>query len=429
MSDYKSSILTLLSPKQYLKNLYYRGRSYSCKWYDADITMIEYKNQHYVPQFYLTRFSPEGTGIYRYVKSKRITERKSLEKVCSSFHFYAGPSTSKQAEGLLSDIEKMQGVILKKVIDEKDVGTLNPSEYYSLLSFILLSSRRTKAAKMEHEALANAMFDKLKPGLLKSIGEDKISEKNLDNMKMRLNGADTIGMLLALNCPEIISDLSTIILVNKTKIPFYTSDSPVVYYNYIKVRNRRPTGLQNPGLLIIFPVSEQLSLCLFDPSIYLIGLKGQNNIEIIRDKDIEELNKLQLLNCNEYVLFSNESQHDHLKNIQDKLGNRKKNEPSSSIIERFSKGDEYHEIIKLTPSEIDCPLNISFIRLNRFNIRNAKKTYEKASENGRTVVTRSPEISKLCDRKMRDIEKNQKKWKETDKLHQGGSPIDIGKVV
>lgn len=71
-------------------------------------------------------------------------------------------------------------------------------------------------------------------------------------------------MKLALMHPYSISDLAITLLINKTRdpfTPFITSDSPVIFHNLLK------GGLiaqQSKGLIIVVPLSEEVTLCLFD---------------------------------------------------------------------------------------------------------------------------------------------------------------------
>ena len=56
-----------------------------------------------------------------------------------------------------------------------------------------------------------------------------------------------------------------VVLVNKTKIPLWTSDNPISFYNTFG-RSGYNMGIFSPGIEIRFPLSSELLLFSYDPN-------------------------------------------------------------------------------------------------------------------------------------------------------------------
>jgi hypothetical protein len=50
--------------------------------------MSRVKNQHYVPRFYLKRFTEDGSSIYAFDKKDRKVFRSNIAGVASQRYFY-----------------------------------------------------------------------------------------------------------------------------------------------------------------------------------------------------------------------------------------------------------------------------------------------------------------------------------------------------
>ena len=94
----------------------------------------------------------------------------------------------------------------------------------------------------------------------------------------------------------MLRDLDVKILINKSNIPFITSDNPIVKYNqFLEERkwNGSKTGFGLVGLQIFVPLNQYITLIFYDSSIYKIGNRKQIKIEINRNDEIQQLNLLQ----------------------------------------------------------------------------------------------------------------------------------------
>ena len=308
--------------------------------------MTEYKIQHYVPQFYLKRFSPDGKGLCRYLLSSKTSERRSIEKTASTFWFYGEGQVAPIFESAMSSLEDQHSQILKEILDKqhlilRDIIVPHTSQissederywhnYYNLRRFVLLTATRTKQAKNESEAIANAIWKTLLAQSEKAK-ERGVSPEAIKRGTLVRDKAAAESMQLAIELgPRFISDLTIKLLVNKTGAPFVTSDSPAVFifYKFSSQKDLNPTdwqlpgmktpslkaltGLKNvldwqaPGLMIFLPLSEEVTLLLFDnhQQMYEPINSTNDTIFLSNKSDIDELNKLQALNAEEFLTFS-----------------------------------------------------------------------------------------------------------------------------
>lgn len=85
--------------------------------------------------------------------------------------------------------------------------------------------------------------------------------------------------------------------VNKTNIPFYTSDSPVVPIPHHFNHYMSYSGLESPGIEVVFPISSNILLSMYDKN----DERNKNKIDKETDFITEE----------DYVKFYNKHQTDY----------------------------------------------------------------------------------------------------------------------
>ena len=388
--------------------------------------MTEYKNQHYIPQFYLRHFSSDGVGVYRYSLKNDITERSNIEKTCSSFWFYAPSSIASEIEGVLSPLEAQHAEIVQEILDTRSLGVVSPwskdpknsfLKHLHLCNFILLTSTRTKLAKSDAEAIANFVFDSMKPYLKQSekVRAKGIKPEFIDKLKVSRDTANLEGMLGAMVGPPLISDLAVVMLINETKNPFITSDSPTIFYNFLNLEDQDLLGWQSPGLMIFMPLSEECALWLVDSEMYKPHAKAQESIgSLTREQDVDELNRLQMLNADDYLIFSKADYHEYVSSLYKPIRGRREKSLKSEKWSEFDVGDEHHEMSKLRRTKINYKPHLSFFKKNRPRVTLFVESYEKAYKEclakfGRTrrppVVVRNEDLSSYFETEMKKLVK------------------------
>lgn len=315
--------------------------------------MPAYKNQHYVPKFYFRFFSNDGKNIESYNLKRKQSFTSSIDTICSKNYFY---SKNTEVEKSLNPLEDSQRTVMKSVIETQGIPS-TPKEYLILLSFICLQHARTKATKIKGDHMMKLLSDEIVEGLL---GKKADVELVYPAMHMLI-------MKTSLQSIPLIGDLIPVILVNKTPKDFIFSDNPVVFHNtYLNsAKGGGVLGLQSPGLQIFCPLNNSTMLMLYDPIFYSINIGRDYKLEINNEGDIQSLNTLQFLNCDESVFYSDKSQENIVKEIHEKIkyltGKRKTTKRNFSLQDKNGQKREFIHFFEERP---DYDLKLSFVKMN-----------------------------------------------------------------
>jgi hypothetical protein len=228
--------------------------------------MAEYRNQHYVPQFYLKNFSENKKSIYRYSIERKVLERRQISKTCALHYFYAKPSLSPESEKLLSGIEDVQSGIVNNILMNGKVSDLPIEDSLNLRQFVLFTSARTNASKKMGEKFATAWINKLMIPIWSQSEEFQKTgfDPKKHHVEVTRDGANSEDMICAINGAILLLDLKATLLINKTGRSFITSDNPTIRYNFITFKSLPLNGHGNPGLLLFLPLSGRITLCFYE---------------------------------------------------------------------------------------------------------------------------------------------------------------------
>lgn len=266
------------------------------------MTVLEKKNHHYVPQFYLRKFSNDGRsiGIYLLDKKKYIP-CASIKKTAYREHLYGEDNS---IENRLANDESEWSKIINKIIDSENLD-LDQEEYIMLLLFITMSEARTSQTADYN----NAEISTLSKLILKM--------KNIPsgNVDIHFNTPNLVSLKSAIEITPILSDLNVLLIINESNRDFITTDNPVVRYNqFFMFRNYdRNYGLGQMGIQLFVPLNPRICLCLYDGVMYTP--KTKHIIKINSGSQINELNKLFILNAYEYIFFRNNQKESYIKSI------------------------------------------------------------------------------------------------------------------
>ena len=272
------------------------------------------KNQHYVPQFYQRRFSDDGKNVGAYlVDQLKSIPQAPIKSQASADYFYTSDTAKPEnVEKAFSGIEGIANEIMQK-LDANHRTPLSKEESFSLYTFTILQLGRTLSPVQDTREMANMMLRKVlkiqveisknsdNPELadLKDIPDDVIDSITLtDEAAKKLTLGSHLQML------PICIDLKSKVLINETATPFITSDNPVCVYNpFMEKMNYPLNGLGARGAIIYFPLSPKLALFIYDDNVYKVGNRKQSYAELHNANDIQELNKLSIVNCNQVIYY------------------------------------------------------------------------------------------------------------------------------
>lgn len=357
--------------------------------------MAKNKRQHYVPQHYLKGFSQDRESFYRYNLKTKESSQKSIKKSCQISYFYG-----EELEKGLHQIENEQAPVLNKLIEKQNLESLTSDDFYYIYLFLLLQYTRTNDSKI----LSDKMFEKIESRYLKPMlkSNEELKKKGytkeyIDSCKIQCPDIVKLGMNAAIEGVESISDLKSILIINKTSKKFISSDAPVVLYNYKKIKNTSTTGFLSKGLQIFCPLTENILLLLVDNDLYDLKKDDSSRIFINDDSDVDSINKLQIFNCLDNLYFSRIEDADYVKNLHLEVEDliKEKEARLETIQTKQINDHRYSEIVRMYRQENNnYKLKLSFIKLNRLGSMRYEGMVKKLSKlNPNFVLVRNKEIA------------------------------------
>ena len=316
--------------------------------------MALYKDQHYVPRFYLKNFSNCNTiGIYN-LKARQFF-RRSYRALCSKKYFYSKDSKFEKA---ISPIEGRYSKAINRLAKAKDLSKLDPNDYCAMLSFVVFQNSRTSRQKLNSQRMLGYETEVLKEAL--RLNKPDISEELINTVEIKSN-VHFFRMGYALTCgPLLISDLNSKIIINRSTRDFLISDEPVIFYNArFNDMGYGTTGFQTPGLQIFCPLNPKTMLIFYDKEYYDFGLG--NKINVFLDSDVDSLNLLQLFNANGNIFFSNDNHKNYIKKLHSKIDFLLDNCSNAIEMTTHSNKEDNSKIFCLSAPSINYNLDLSFM--------------------------------------------------------------------
>ncbi|MCL1675176.1 DUF4238 domain-containing protein [Elizabethkingia meningoseptica] len=264
--------------------------------------MAKKKRHHYVPKFYLRRFSvnEEGKflGLYN-LNNKRFIQNAPLKNQAYENYLYGEDD---EIENALADMEGNISQLFNIWTDEKQLyPPLPESNAFKLFKqFILYQAYRTPKS-------GNDLMTKINEGLKTVIKEFKpdLWDKMKDSTLVHENSV-LYGLSHAIEHQHLLNYLDCKFLVNLSLLPFITSDAPVIFYNQLMEQAENYTGATAfvaKGLQIFYPIHPSLMICLYDPNVYEFGNNCNNCCSTESIDEVHQLNGLQLINSKSQVFF------------------------------------------------------------------------------------------------------------------------------
>ena len=306
-------------------------------------------------------------------------------------------------------------------MQNQDVDNLSIEDQFFIGMFMLLQFTRSKDAKINiFEKMADHIVESyIKPKMkqdeeLKNNGVDSAA---IDGLKIKYPMHQIVGMLAALTGVEGVSDLKLFLISNESDRKFIIGDSPVAKNNYMEIKDQALTGFQSPGLQIICPVSPGISLLLIHQEAYKIHSDG-SNICLKNEKDVDSLNRLQILNSIENIFFTDKNDADDTRRLYEETKERKiqKDLVVKRLKEIKDEDGGYREIETWRNEGMNQKIKFSFIRLNHNYNRLIKGKFKLKITDGKIVrLCRNPELAgKMGERFERAMMKGKAKLKKIE---------------
>ena len=312
------------------------------------------RNQHYLPQFYLKKFSynknDKMIGVFN-LNNNFYYQKAPLKNQGSKNFFYGKDGI---IENELSKIEGKYSQILNKVLLEVKIPNIT-NDYNQLLDFLIITKLRNPLFIENIKDSQNFMFD----GATKQVPNDN-EDRHIKTIKSLLK---LIPFII-----DTCADLEAKLLYNSTNTPFIISDNPLISYNQFLEKKNIPywkSAYGSLGYQSFFPISPTICILLYDPAIYIVGKSQEKNVVEISDvNEINDINIMQFLNCTSQVFFNELISEKYILRIYEKSKLFKKaNIQFTKKIDSFENGKYVGEDRYSGNSDIEINLKISKIKI------------------------------------------------------------------
>ena len=322
--------------------------------------MAKKKNQHYVPEFYLKRFSPDKEkrtiGIWNLRRRQKIIGA-SLRDQCSLDYFYGKDLILEES---FEDLERLTSALLRRIDKAGALPEPCSNDHALLLIHLATQWARTKY-------MADAMQE-MEESFLKYLSEldEQEAKRFRDDIRRHLDNPVHLSILILMEIFPLLLDLDCKILANQTAIEYVTSDNPVVFYNQLFSfqKSQSNTGIVVKGLQILFPIAPEKVLLFYDSTVYSVGRRNQPIVEVSDSHDVDQINLLQMANCQHNVYFRDTSIDLEPLDVRGRRFRRK----AMSRLDTFPLGKTENgsqELLAMSMSDVLTNLSLSFVRITR----------------------------------------------------------------
>lgn len=258
--------------------------------------MPDNKRQHYVPQNYLREFSKDGTTVGAYlIETDKYINEATIARQAQKAYFY---SDNLEIEKGLSEIEEITAKN-RRTLFENTSQKLSLYQKEILYQDMMLQLFRTKQMAEKVEELATAQARNIW-----RHSSDKLIRENADNYGIKYTYPIMPSLMALLNNLTICTGLDFKILVNKTRLPFITSDAPVSKYNkFFEARRINTTGLLHKGIILFYPLTPAYAVLYYDQGIYKVKYRKRHYLEITDISDVYNLNGLTCACANQCIYY------------------------------------------------------------------------------------------------------------------------------
>lgn len=355
--------------------------------------MAERKSQHFVPKWYQYHFSRVRGHMWIYKLATESSEINTINATCTGDWFYDDDGSFEKTLDLL---ETQTSRAVRKVIETPNIEILTEEDILHFHSFILLQFSRTRdASLLSKDFVDNFISHIIKPLIKKDEKYNDKFQEFMDSLKRDPSQFFRFTIQYALDNKKAISDLIPYLIVNKTSVPFLSSDSPVIKNNCYHLKRKPLTGFASPGLQIFCPLTDKLIFSLIHRDAYEIISNDKSIIEVTNLSDVSSFNKLQILNSRQELFLIEEKNLKYVRElhrIARKIKSDKKiyNEPPIRIPK--SNGG-YDELEPFYFDGINYGIQFSFLKVNKNYLKKFKKYWFKQLE--KTPIVRPNRFEKI----------------------------------
>jgi hypothetical protein len=272
--------------------------------------------QHFVPQSYLKRFSPNGESVFVYDKFKRVDYEANVRNIAQERYFY------NLAEEFVTDEMKSQGYTRQiiedtftKIEDEfkrhldnflrRPRFTLQNHktrfEIAQLIVIQILRTRESRDAIIETETkIRQKQFHDYLREKYPDIPEDQYREIQLTpEHESLLHAQYTFDVNELDRRGKELCKLIWMAVDNRTSKLLYTSDQPVIKQTMSSVLGSGDRKYYS--LRMFYPIMPTKGILIFDREYYKALEQFDGQVYVLSEADIATYNKQQVIQSNRQV--------------------------------------------------------------------------------------------------------------------------------
>lgn len=258
------------------------------------------KRQHYVPQFYLKEFkipNKNGSQISCFDKKLDSIFVASVSKVAAESYF----NDFDEDQSFEKALSKFEGMVIdhyKNLVKSQSLAKLTPVDKAAIAYFIAVQHSRTRRSR---DIIKDASEKVLEQAQEIGVVPDKrvyelFTEEGAKRFQYHLMA------MTSSKFTKLLLKRKWTLVINQTEIPFWTSDSPLVYFNSFPYDKHDGFGFERSGSELYFPMNPWLNLAVIDERIF-------QNVpdEIVVDDEDEIIfyNQLQVIFSKRFIYSSN----------------------------------------------------------------------------------------------------------------------------
>ncbi len=266
------------------------------------------KNQHFVPKSYLRPFGNEdqrSINLYA-LGSKRCIEGASIKSQCSRNYFYGSEPVF---EDFIQYFEGRYGQALvrlqRREIMESDIG--------AMFDFFVLQYLRTPHQLAQRNEVIEAFRNTVIGGKpLREVHEG--AQKPIDDQQEMQE-----QIYIAAKAGHILHDLRPVFLINRTKVPFITSDNPACVTNrlYTQRYQDQTSGLIQSGTATFLPLTSHLAFMGYDDDVFQPFGNGVAH-HVCNERDIDRINELQAQLATQTLYFTDWADSEYVERLAER---------------------------------------------------------------------------------------------------------------
>jgi len=174
------------------------------------------------------------------------------------YDFVTSEGKRSSIESFFNETETKIKYAIQALIENPNAPTLLENSP-TLAKFFALQESRTPIFRDVHDDTVRLANQRLKPDGFEFPSPTENDTKEF-HARFLVDMTDSFA--------DILLKMKWILVSNKTAMPFWTSDNPIVRYNPHKSELVSNLGLQSPGIQLHIPISPALAITICDPFEY-----------------------------------------------------------------------------------------------------------------------------------------------------------------